>query len=76
MPNRTSVAGSGLFIADKYRGAFLCDGVGLGKTFIGMMVIEYSIERQRKRVALLVPKAAGEAVVGEGSQGVLTAHLW
>jgi phosphatidylserine/phosphatidylglycerophosphate/cardiolipin synthase-like enzyme len=27
-------------IADEHRGAFLCDGVGLGKTFIGLMVIE------------------------------------
>jgi SNF2 family DNA or RNA helicase/HKD family nuclease len=47
-----------LAIADKYHGAFLCDGVGLGKTFIGLMVIEYLIERRRKRVVLLVPKAA------------------
>lgn len=45
-------------IGDKYHGAFLCDGVGLGKTFIGLMVIEYLIERRRKRVVLLVPKAA------------------
>ncbi|MGO9272371.1 MAG: phospholipase D-like domain-containing protein [Terriglobia bacterium] len=45
-------------IADRYHGAFLCDGVGLGKTFIGLMVIEYLIERRRKRVVLLVPKAA------------------
>ena len=27
-------------IGEKYHGAFLCDGVGLGKTFIGLMVIE------------------------------------
>jgi phosphatidylserine/phosphatidylglycerophosphate/cardiolipin synthase-like enzyme len=49
-------------IADKYRGAFLCDGVGLGKTFIGLMVIEYLVERQRRRVALFVPKAARKPV--------------
>jgi SNF2 family DNA or RNA helicase len=49
-------------IADKYRGAFLCDGVGLGKTFVGMMLIERLIERDRKRVALFVPKATSEAV--------------
>jgi superfamily II DNA or RNA helicase len=49
-------------IANRYRGAFLCDGVGLGKTFIGLMLIEYLIERQRKRVALFVPKAARESV--------------
>lgn len=49
-------------IADRYRGAFLCDGVGLGKTFVGLMIIEYLVERQRKRVALLVPKAARKPV--------------
>ena len=49
-------------IAGKHRGAFLCDGVGLGKTFIGLMVIEYLVERQRKRVALFVPKAARKPV--------------
>ena len=49
-------------IAGKYRGAFLCDGVGLGKTFVGMMLIERLVERDRKRVALFVPKAANEAV--------------
>jgi SNF2 family DNA or RNA helicase len=49
-------------IAQKYRGAFLCDGVGLGKTFVGLMLIEYLIERQRKRVALIVPKSARKSV--------------
>jgi superfamily II DNA or RNA helicase len=49
-------------IADEHRGAFLCDGVGLGKTFIGLMVIEYLVERLRKRVVLLVPKAGREPV--------------
>ena len=45
-----------------HNGAFLCDGVGLGKTFIGLMLIERLIEHERKRVALVVPKAAREAV--------------
>lgn len=49
-------------IAQKYRGAFLCDGVGLGKTFVGLMLIEYLVERQRKRVALIVPKSGRKAV--------------
>lgn len=49
-------------IAGQHHGAFLCDGVGLGKTFIGLMVIEYLLERLRKRVALLVPKAGREPV--------------
>ena len=43
-------------IADKFGGAFLCDGVGLGKTFVGMMVIERLL-RDRKKVVLLAPKA-------------------
>ncbi|HNT26154.1 MAG TPA: helicase-related protein [Anaerolineales bacterium] len=44
-------------IARRYRGALLCDGVGLGKTFIGLMVIERLLH-ERKRIALFVPKAA------------------
>jgi hypothetical protein len=44
-------------IANVYNGALLCDGVGLGKTYVGMMVIERLIEHERKRVALFVPKA-------------------
>jgi hypothetical protein len=51
-----------LEIANVHGGAFLCDGVGLGKTFIGLMLIEYLITQKRKRVALLVPKAGREPV--------------
>ena len=45
-------------IARRYKGAFLCDGVGLGKTFAGLMLIERLVDLERKRVALFVPKAA------------------
>lgn len=45
-------------IASQFNGAFLCDGVGLGKTFIGLMLIERLVMHDRKRVALFVPKAA------------------
>lgn len=45
-------------IADKYAGAFLCDGVGLGKTFVGMMLIERFVKKERKNVVLIVPAAA------------------
>ena len=45
-------------IADKYNGAFLCDGVGLGKTFIGMMLIERFVKKERKNVVLIVPASA------------------
>ncbi|HDQ74207.1 MAG TPA: helicase [Chloroflexi bacterium] len=44
-------------IARRYNGALLCDGVGLGKTFIGLMVIERLLF-DKKKVALFVPKAA------------------
>ncbi len=43
-------------VARRHGGAFLCDGVGLGKTFIGLMVIERLILHEGKRVALFVPK--------------------
>lgn len=45
-------------IISQYKGAFLCDGVGLGKTYVGMMLIERLVVHERKRVALFVPKAA------------------
>lgn len=45
-------------IASKYGGAFLCDGVGLGKTFEGLMLIERFVVKERKNVVLIVPAAA------------------
>jgi hypothetical protein len=51
-----------LKIAAQYGGAFLCDGVGLGKTYVGLMLIERLIMHDRKRVALFVPKAARKDV--------------
>jgi superfamily II DNA or RNA helicase len=47
-----------LKIAAHYGGAFLCDGVGLGKTYVGLMLIERLVVHERKRVVLIVPKAA------------------
>lgn len=44
--------------ANRHGGAFLCDGVGLGKTFIGLMLIERFVLHENKNVALFVPKAA------------------
>jgi len=44
-------------IADRWGGAFICDGVGLGKTYIGAMLLEYHL-KQGHRVLLLVPKSA------------------
>lgn len=51
-----------LKIAGQHNGALLCDGVGLGKTFIGLMLIERLVEHERQRVALIVPKAARKPV--------------
>ncbi len=51
-----------LNIARQHSGAFLCDGVGLGKTFVGLMLIERLIMREKKRVLLLVPKSGRIAV--------------
>ena len=49
-------------IARRHGGAFLCDGVGLGKTFVGLMLIERMVLLEGKRVVLLAPKASKEGV--------------
>lgn len=49
-------------IARQHGGGFLCDGVGLGKTFVGLMLIERLVLHEGKRVVLFAPKAAKEAV--------------
>lgn len=49
-------------IARQHGGSFLCDGVGLGKTFVGLMLIERLILREGKRVVLFAPKGAKEGV--------------
>lgn len=49
-------------IARQHNGAFLCDGVGLGKTFVGLMLIERMVMRDNKRVVLLVPKSGRDSV--------------
>ena len=51
-----------LKIARQHSGAFLCDGVGLGKTFVGLMLIERLVLHEGKRVVLFAPKATKEAV--------------
>ncbi len=49
-------------IARLYGCAFLCDGVGLGKTYVGLMLIERMVMHEGKRVVLFAPKAAKEDV--------------
>jgi superfamily II DNA or RNA helicase/HKD family nuclease len=48
-------------IANRFGTAFLCDGVGLGKTFVGLMLLERMV-RDGRRVVLFAPKAAREDV--------------
>jgi len=48
-------------IAAEWGGALICDGVGFGKTYIGLMLIERFLH-ERKRIALIVPKSARESV--------------
>lgn len=48
-------------IANRFQGAFLCDGVGLGKTFVGLMLIERMIY-EKMHVVLFAPKGAKEGV--------------
>ncbi|MGA9407427.1 MAG: helicase-related protein [Bacteroidota bacterium] len=50
-----------LKIAEEWGGALICDGVGFGKTYIGLMLIERFLH-ERKRVALIVPKSTRESV--------------
>ena len=49
-------------IARQHGGALLCDGVGLGKTFVGLMLIERLVLHENKRVVLFAPKAVRDAV--------------
>ncbi len=50
-----------LNMARRWGGALICDGVGLGKTFIGLMLIERLLH-EGKRILLVAPKSAKESV--------------
>ena len=50
-----------LQIAETWNGALLCDGVGSGKTYIGLMLLERCL-RDGKRVLLITPKSVAESV--------------
>jgi SNF2 family DNA or RNA helicase len=44
-------------MATEHGGALLCDGVGLGKTFVGLMLIERA-RMERHKVLVIAPKSA------------------
>ena len=46
---------------DTWNGALICDGVGSGKTYIGLMLLERYL-RENKRVLLITPKSIAESV--------------
>ena len=62
-------------IANRFGGAFLCDGVGLGKTFVGLMLIERMV-REKKHVVLFAPKGAKEGVWDPKAQRVASRSIW
>jgi len=49
-------------IARQHGGALLCDGVGLGKTYVGLMLIERLVLHENKRVVLFAPKSVKDSV--------------
>jgi hypothetical protein len=49
-------------IASKFRLGFLCDGVGIGKTFVGLMLMERYARLEKKNVLLMAPKSAKETI--------------
>lgn len=46
----------------RWDGGFLTDGVGLGKTFVGLMLTEYYAVRHRKNVLIMATKTGQDAV--------------
>lgn len=62
-----------LRIAEQWNGALICDGVGLGKTFIGLMILERCLHEDQ-RVLLIVPKSAEESVWISNIQRYLQPH--
>ena len=51
-----------VYLRSMYEYFKLCDGVGLGKTFVGLMLIERFVKRERRNVVLAVPAAARVSV--------------
>src|SRR5262249_23143080 len=49
-------------MAETQSGGFLTDGVGLGKTFVGLMLAEYYATRRRKNVLIMATKTGQDAV--------------
>jgi hypothetical protein len=48
--------------AGQWGGAFLTDGVGLGKTFVGLMLAEYFAVKEQRNVLIMATKTGKDAV--------------
>lgn len=48
--------------ASQWDGAFLTDGVGLGKTFVGLMLAEYFAVKEQRNVLIMATKTGKDAV--------------
>lgn len=48
-------------IVQRWDGSFICDSTGLGKTYIGLMLLEYHLAHG-DRILLIVPKSARKSV--------------
>ena len=48
--------------ASRWGGAFLTDGVGLGKTFVGLMLAEYFAVKEQRNVLIMATKTGKDAV--------------
>ncbi len=62
-----------LQITERWGGSLICDGVGLGKTFIGLMILERCLHEDR-RILLVVPKSAEESVWNANIRRYLEPH--
>jgi superfamily II DNA or RNA helicase len=49
-------------MSKQWNGGLLTDGVGLGKTFVGLMLTEYFAVRKRKNVLIMATKTGQDAV--------------
>lgn len=49
-------------MSKQWGGGFLTDGVGLGKTYVGLMLTEYYAVRKRKNVLIMATKTGQDAV--------------
>ena len=63
-------------IARQHGGAFLCDGVGLGKTFVGLLLIERLVSARGQARCAVRSQGNKRGRVGAASSGMAAAYRW